>query len=212
MWRRILTVALAEGGGIAAARGGQPGGAGHVERDAVVLAERVAEALHGGGAPHRALDAVAALLGRLALRAPGHNVRRAPHQAVQRRAAVCSRRPRRRRRGLRRRAGRERQDDGHGDGEARHGWTGRGGRRGSNCERARWNTRRRTRGLGCGMEWQVAPRGAGGGFKGGVATRRGQRGRRDILANRSRKHRDSVDVLIAGSLVGCGLLLLLRSV
>jgi hypothetical protein len=115
----LLTVALAEGGQVAAAGGGQPRGAGHVDRDAVVLAQRVAEALHGGGAHHRALDAVAAGLGRLALRAPGLHVLRAPDQAGHRAAAV-GRRPRRRRGGLRRRADREEREDDDG-GEAGRG-------------------------------------------------------------------------------------------
>jgi hypothetical protein len=99
----VLTVAPAEGGGVFAARRGQAGGAGEVERHAVVPAESGAEAGDGGVPLEGGLDAGAALPGGLALRAPLLHVRQAAHEPGQRRRAV-HRRSRTRR--LRRRAGR----------------------------------------------------------------------------------------------------------
>jgi hypothetical protein len=119
---RVLTVALAQGGGVFAARRGQPGAAGEVDGHAVVLPDGGAEADDGGGALQRGLDAGAALPIGLALRAPLLHVRQAAHEPGQRRRAVGRRRRPRR---LRRHAGRKR-EDGHREGqeaEARHGWT-----------------------------------------------------------------------------------------
>jgi len=98
-----LTVAFAQGGVVFAARRGQPGGAGEVDLNAVVLAEGGAEAGDGGGALEGGLDAGAALTGGLALRAPLLHVRQAGYEPGHRRRAVDRRRRPRR---LRRRAGR----------------------------------------------------------------------------------------------------------
>lgn len=84
--------------------------------------ERVAEAGDAGRAGDGGLDARAALLGRLALRAPGLDVGEAAGEAGERRAAVRRGRPRRRR--LRRREGRqgeEGKDEDGGGGVRCHG-------------------------------------------------------------------------------------------
>ena len=99
----VLTVAFVQGGGVFAARRGQLGGAGEVDLNAVVLAEGGAEAGDGGRALKGGLDAVAALPGGLALRAPLLHVRQAADEPGHRRRAVDRRRRPRR---LRRRAGR----------------------------------------------------------------------------------------------------------
>ena len=117
-----LTEALAEGGGVGAAGGGEVQGAGDVDREGQRLGgEGGAEAAHGGAVLERALHLPAALLRRPARRRlpRGHVVQAVRHLQRLRRAVHGRRR--RQGRGARRRAvdprhGREAYDQ-----EARHG-------------------------------------------------------------------------------------------
>lgn len=84
----VLTVALAQGGEVAAAGGREGGDTGVVDLDAEVQAERAAEAGDGGRATQRALHAGTAVLGRSRLGAPRRDVRQAPRQRRDRLPAV----------------------------------------------------------------------------------------------------------------------------